>query len=46
MLDEMAAVPGVGGVMVTFDDLVIGIAQFGTRIQPLMQCRRGAAQAA
>jgi pyrimidine oxygenase len=39
MLDEMAAVPGVRGVMLTFDDFVVGMEQFGTRIQPLMRCR-------
>ena len=39
MLDEMAAVPGVQGVMMTFDDFVIGMEQFGTRILPLMRCR-------
>jgi pyrimidine oxygenase len=39
MLDELAAVPGVRGVMVTFDDFVIGMEQFGTRIQPLMRSR-------
>ena len=37
MLDEMAAVPGVRGVMLTFDDFVIGMEQFGTRIMPLMR---------
>jgi pyrimidine oxygenase len=41
MLDELAAVPGVQGVMLTFDDFVIGMEQFGTRIQPLMRCRGG-----
>lgn len=41
MLDELAAVPGVQGVMLTFDDFVIGMEQFGTRIQPLMRCRQG-----
>ena len=46
MLDEMAAVPGVQGVMMTFDDFVIGMEQFGARIQPLMRCRAGARQAA
>jgi pyrimidine oxygenase len=46
MLDELAAVPGVKGVMVTFDDFVIGMEQFGTRIQPLMRCRNSLAQAA
>ena len=39
MLDEMSTVPGVRGVMMTFDDFVIGMEQFGTRIMPLMRCR-------
>jgi pyrimidine oxygenase len=39
MLDEMAAVPGVRGVMLTFDDFVVGMEQFGTRILPLMRSR-------
>ncbi len=39
MLDEVAAVPGVRGVMLTFDDFVIGMEQFDRRIQPLMQSR-------
>jgi pyrimidine oxygenase len=39
MLDELAAVPGVQGVMLTFDDFVIGMEQFGTRIMPLMRSR-------
>jgi pyrimidine oxygenase len=42
MLDEMATVPGVRGVMLTFDDFVIGMEQFGQRIQPLMKCRAAA----
>ena len=46
MLDELAAVPGVEGVMMTFDDFVIGMEQFGTRIQPLMRCRERMVQAA
>ena len=46
MLDEMAAVPGVRGVMLTFDDFVIGMEQFGTRILPLMRCRNAVSQAA
>jgi pyrimidine oxygenase len=41
MLDELAAVPGVQGVMLTFDDFIIGMEQFGTRIQPLLRCRDG-----
>jgi pyrimidine oxygenase len=40
MLDEMAEVEGLGGIMLTFDDFIIGIEQFGQRIQPLMQSRR------
>ncbi|RYI96846.1 MAG: LLM class flavin-dependent oxidoreductase, partial [Acetobacteraceae bacterium] len=39
LLDEMAAIPGITGVMLTFDDFVIGMDQFGTRIQPLMKSR-------
>ncbi len=46
MLDQMAAVPGVRGVMLTFDDFVIGIEQFGTRILPLMHCRSDVRRAA
>ena len=46
MLDEMAAVPGVRGVMLTFDDFIIGMEQFGTRILPLMTSRQGIRQAA
>jgi len=38
----MATVPGVRGVMLTFDDFVIGMEQFGQRIQPLMKCRAAA----
>jgi len=39
MLDELSEVPGVDGVMMTFDDFVIGMEQFGTRIMPLLRCR-------
>jgi pyrimidine oxygenase len=39
LMDELATVPGVQGAMLTFDDFVIGMEQFGTRIQPLMQSR-------
>jgi len=46
MLDELAEVPGVQGVMLTFDDFVIGMEQFGTRILPLLQCRSRIRQAA
>jgi pyrimidine oxygenase len=46
MLDELAAVPGVRGVMLTFDDFIIGMEQFGTRIQPLMASRANLRHAA
>ena len=46
MLDELSTVPGVEGVMLTFDDFVIGMEQFGTRIQPLMRCRETQTMAA
>ena len=41
MLDEMATVPGTGGVLLTFDDFLEGVENFGTRIQPLMKSRVG-----
>ena len=46
MLDEMATVPGTSGALLTFDDFVQGIEDFGTRIQPLMTTRREALAAA
>ena len=46
MLDELSEVPGVDGVMMTFDDFVIGMEQFGTRIMPLLRCRGGLGRAA
>ena len=39
LLDEAARVPGTKGLMLTFDDFVTGIEQFGRFIQPLMQTR-------
>jgi pyrimidine oxygenase len=46
LLDEMAEIEGLAGVMLTFDDFVIGVEQFGQRIQPLMKSRRNLAAAA
>jgi len=46
MLDEMSEIDGLAGVMLTFDDFVIGVEQFGQRIQPLMRSRRNLAAAA
>jgi pyrimidine oxygenase len=40
MLDEMSAIPGLGGVLLTFDSFVEGVEAFGARVQPLMRCRR------
>jgi pyrimidine oxygenase len=40
MLDELAEIPGLAGVLLTFDEFVGGTEIFGTRIQPLMQSRR------
>jgi pyrimidine oxygenase len=42
MLDEVATVPGAKGVMLTFDDFLIGLDAFGQRIQPLMTSRDAA----
>ena len=39
LLDECAEIEGLAGVMLTFDDFLIGMEQFGTRIQPLMKSR-------
>ena len=41
MLDEVAAVPGTDGVLLTFDEFVSGVDLFGRRIQGLMACRGG-----
>jgi pyrimidine oxygenase len=40
LMDELATVPGVKGIMLTFDDFIEGMDAFGQRIQPLMECRR------
>jgi pyrimidine oxygenase len=39
MLDKVAETPGLKGIMLTFDDFVIGMEQFGEHIQPLMKSR-------
>jgi pyrimidine oxygenase len=46
MLDEAADVAGTKGIMLTFDDFLIGLEQFGQRIQPLMHSRGQVAAAA
>ncbi|KAH8890533.1 putative pyrimidine monooxygenase ruta [Thozetella sp. PMI_491] len=40
MLDEIADVEGVKGVMLTFDDFLWGVDVFGNEIQPLMKSRK------
>jgi pyrimidine oxygenase len=46
MLDEASDVVGTKGIMLTFDDFLIGLEQFGQRIQPLMRSRGRVAAAA
>jgi pyrimidine oxygenase len=46
MLDEAGSVPGTKGIMLTFDDFLVGLDQFGERIQPLMASRTPAQIAA
>ena len=45
-LDAAAAMPGVKDLMPTFDDVIGGMEDFGTRIQPPMRCRRQVMQPA
>ena len=40
LLDQVAQTPGVKGILMTFDDFVIGMEQFGQHIQPLMHTRQ------
>ncbi|TVY36584.1 Pyrimidine monooxygenase [Lachnellula subtilissima] len=39
LLDEAAGTPGTKGIMLTFDDFLIGLDNFGEKIQPLMKSR-------
>jgi pyrimidine oxygenase len=43
MLDEIAAIRGLKGIMLTFDDFILGMEQFGEHIQPRMKSRAKAA---
>jgi pyrimidine oxygenase len=45
LLDEVATIPGLAGVLLTFDEFVSGTEIFGQLIQPLMTCRRNAPSA-
>jgi pyrimidine oxygenase len=40
LMDELATVPGVKGIMLTFDDFLAGMDAFGEHILPLMQSRK------
>ncbi|MEC9262607.1 MAG: pyrimidine utilization protein A [Pseudomonadota bacterium] len=40
MLDEIDTVPGCEGVLLTFDDFIVGMDDFGNKIQPLMKSRQ------
>lgn len=42
MLDRLAAIPGLAGVMLAFDDYRAGIEEFGERVMPLMRARAAA----
>jgi pyrimidine oxygenase len=42
MLDEVATLPGVKGIMLTFDDFLTGLDKFGEKVQPLMMSRAAA----
>ena len=39
LLDEISEIQGTEGILLTFDDFVQGVEDFGQRIQPLMKCR-------
>lgn len=41
MLDEVAEVEGTKGIMLSFDDFIEGMENFGQKIQPLMKSRVG-----
>ncbi len=45
MLDEVATVEGAEGILLTFDDFVQAIENFGQRIQPLMTSRSAVTEA-
>jgi pyrimidine oxygenase len=40
MLDEIDTVPGCEGVLLTFDDFIQGMEDYGQKIQPLMKSRQ------
>ncbi len=40
MLDEIGEIEGTEGILLTFDDFIQGVEDFGQCIQPLMACRQ------
>ena len=38
MLDEIGEIKGTEGILLTFDDFIQGVEDFGQKIQPLMKC--------
>jgi len=44
MMDEIDGIPGLAGVLLTFDEFVSGTKIFGEKIQPLMKTRRHVVQ--
>lgn len=40
MLDEIAEVEGTSGIMLVFDDFLLGMQNFGDKIQPMMKSRK------
>jgi pyrimidine oxygenase len=46
MLDELSTIEGLAGILLTLDDYVDGLDNFGTKIQPLMKSRSKATGAA
>ena len=39
MLDEIGEIQATEGILLTFDDFIQGVEDFGQKIQPLMKCR-------
>jgi pyrimidine oxygenase len=39
LLDEAGTIEGTKGIMMVFDDFLVGLDKFGTKIQPLMKSR-------
>ena len=46
MLDGVAEIEGTKGIMLVFDDFLVGLDKFGEKIQPLMKSRSHKVKAA